>query len=268
MSANPQALGAALYTLGQGISGASDAYFSGQIKAAQTAQETALKAMQIKAEEEQRTAAAQETAAYHADTLKQRGDEFNQSMAQKQKAEQDTSAYRTQDLVLKATQVRNEASHQKSTDVFNNARLGETMRHDRAMEGIDANKVPASHSQLPVLKTQIEESDKTISGLQKQMATAGSYSDSYKGLQAKLQAEQAKRDNLMKQLSSLSTSGVAPMANPQAPAPAAPKPEAPRASATSAANPAHVASQSDYDALPAGAFFINPSDGKVYQKKG
>ena len=31
-------------------------------------------------------------------------------------------------------------------------------------------------------------------------------------------------------------------------------------------NPAQPASQEDYDALPSGAFFVNPEDGALYQK--
>lgn len=63
--ADNQAMGAALYTLGQGITGASDAYFGGQIKAAQTAQAVALKTMQAKAEQEDKDRTFGETVREH-----------------------------------------------------------------------------------------------------------------------------------------------------------------------------------------------------------
>lgn len=215
--ADNQAMGAALYQLGQGISGASDAYFGGQIKAAQIAQATALKTMQAQAQMELKQNANAETAKYHADTIAQRA--AAEAAREKEAAakQNQTDLYQKGELGIRGKEVAN-------TDAFHKAQLAqgeekikiEREKADKAAGG----KPTALQKGLTIANREVKNAEEAMkaalpAGVDPN-TLSGAAKENYLKVKTQLNDAMQKRSVLTKQLQQLGALQPPPLGDPGA----------------------------------------------------
>jgi hypothetical protein len=218
MAMDSQALGNALEVVGQGLGNASNQYFQGQINAAKQAQEDGLKAMELKATQDQKS---QEMAETHRHNVTD--ETTNATKAQGELVNQQTEA------ALHAKQIDSEAKLHKAEIGHFGAEESQGAAHlalDREHLDLDKNKASTEGKEgwqqkeaYDNVNEDLKDAEKSRDAAQKQLDAAGQFGDPDGKLKKSVDDANKSVSDLRTQrdklLSGGGDSGMAPTSSPQ-----------------------------------------------------